>query len=212
MTQITQHIQLLVSIFLIITFSTTMLAQDEIKYFDEDGKEIRSSKVKKYLKKRQDYLVLAGNQANHKRIIKREHSGTIKNREELIQALEKQTQQKIDAEKLLVIVFYPGLDSCNSGGSATPKSRNKWYNELNERLMRIANTKTIHIYKNKEGLEKYGDYISWHKDPNQMIEQLFFKEHYPCASFVVIGENGDYISYFGEFTQNKVWSAAKSLR
>ena len=46
----------------------------------------------------------------------------------------------------------------------------------------------------------------------EFIEQLFFKHHYPCSSFVVISSKGDYISYFGEFPKEFVWEAVQILK
>jgi len=65
----------------------------------------------------------------------------------------------------------------------------------------------IYLYKDNSGLEKYNKVIKWYKDPNELTEKLFFKHHYPCSSFVVIAPNGDFISYFGEFSQKRVFNA-----
>ena len=75
----------------------------------------------------------------------------------------------------------------------------------------MANTKPVYIYKDGEGLEKYDGIIKWHKDPNKIIEELFFKYHYPCMSFVAISGNGEFISFFGEFGKETVWTAVEIL-
>ena len=76
--------------------------------------------------------------------------------------------------------------------------------------METAQTKPIYIYKNKSGLKKSRE-ISWHQDPIATIEKLFFKEHYPCGSFVVISKDGDFISYFGEYYYTQVSDALQNL-
>jgi hypothetical protein len=53
--------------------------------------------------------------------------------------------------------------------------------------------------------------ITWYKDPEQIIERLFFEHHYPCNSFVILSKDGNFISYFGEFGNEQVWEAIQSI-
>lgn len=135
----------------------------------------------------------------------------ITNKPILTSLLEKELNHKIDSTKPIVIIYYPGKDPCNSGGSSTKKSRRLWYGQLEEGVYQIAQTKPIYIYKDSTGLEKYKGVLTWHKDPENTIEHLFFEHHYPCSSFVVISKNGDYISYFGEFGKDYVWEATQLM-
>lgn len=105
----------------------------------------------------------------------------------------------MDSSKPLVIIYYPGKDPCNSSGSATKESRKIWFDQLEDRVNQIIQSKPIYIYKDENGLEKYDGILTWHKDPEGTIERLFFEHHYPCSSFEVISKEGDFISYFGEF-------------
>jgi hypothetical protein len=60
-------------------------------------------------------------------------------------------------------------------------------------------------------MKRNDGFKEWFQDPEQIIETLFFKKQYPCSSFVVISEKGDFISYFGEFPKEYVWKAMKIL-
>ena len=141
----------------------------------------------------------------------REKRGKITNRALLESLLEKETNQELDSNKPIVIIYYPGKDRCNSSGSATKESRKIWFGQLEDGINQVAQTKPIYIYKDNDGLEKYDGVLTWHKDPDGTIERLFFKYHYPCSSFVVISKDGDYISYFGEFGKQYVWEATQLM-
>ena len=125
--------------------------------------------------------------------------------------LEKEINQKLDSNKPIVIVYYPGKDRCNSSGLATTESRKIWYKQLEDGIYEIAQTKPIYIYKDNDGLKKYDGVMNWHKDPEGTIERMFFEYHYPCSSFVVISKDGNYISYFGEFGKDYVWEATQLM-
>ncbi len=196
---------------LISSCSTTQKQSDKdndfFRYFDENNAEVSQSTFERK-RSRREFLAIQGDSINQRKLIVREKRGKITNRPRLESLLEKQIGREIDSNKPIIIVYYPGKDACNSSGSATKESRKKWFGQLEERTHQIANTKPIYIYKDSEGLEKYEGVITWHKDPQEMVENLFFEHHYPCSSFVVIAKNGDYISYFGEFGKEELWEAA----
>jgi len=70
----------------------------------------------------------------------------------------------------------------------------------------------IYTFKNYEGLKKYGKILKWNKDIGQTIENLFFQHHYPCSSFVIINNKGEYFSSFGEFGKEYVWKVLKKMQ
>lgn len=156
-------------------------------------------------------LDITGDSLHHKKLISREKYGKVNNRKRLVLNLEDATNLKLDTEKPIVIIFYPGKDACNTNGTADKLWLEKWYKKLEEGLLQVADVKPLYIYKNKEGLEKYNGVVKWYKDPESIIEKLFFEHHYPCKSFVVISKEGNYISYLGEFVQNQVWEAAEIM-
>ena len=70
-------------------------------------------------------------------------------------------------------------------------------------INKIKESNIIYVYKTQEGL--IDGFKEWFKDPEQTIEKLFFKRHYPCSSFVIISENNEFISHFGEFSKEYLW-------
>ncbi|NNE32787.1 MAG: hypothetical protein HKN40_10505 [Winogradskyella sp.] len=191
--------------------SSTKIEEKEIKYFNENNIEISKSEFKK-LNTNSKFLGLTIDSTNHKKLILRENYGSISNRAALEELLENVANRELESSKPLVIIYYPGKDKCNSAGGFTDKSWVKnWRIELEEGLNRVANVKPIYIFKKKEGLESHRDVIELRKDPENIVERLFFKDHYPCGSFVVISEDGDYVSYLGEYPKSFVWAAAKMM-
>jgi len=181
-----------------------------IKYFDENYKQISETEFENRKSKKQ-LLSVEGDSTHHKILSPLGYQGTIENKEVLDSLLSSLINKKIDSLKTLVIIYYPGKDECNSSGTATYETRKIWFEELEKKLFKITQTKPIYIYKSKEGLEKYYGLLSWYKDPDGIIEKLFFKYHYPCSSFVVISKTGEFKSSFGEITKENIWSFAKSL-
>ncbi|MDQ7916883.1 hypothetical protein RBU60_04795 [Mesonia sp. MT50] len=195
---------------LIFSCSSTKTANDKTKYFDENNVEISQLKFNQIQSKR-EYLAIAGDSSHHRKLVVREKRGKITNRVFLESLLEEQTNQEIDANQPIIIIYYPGKDRCNSSSSATKQSRKSWYGQLEDGIHQTAPTQPIYIYKDKNGLEIYHDVLTWHKDPEGAVETLFFPDHYACSSFVVISKNGDYISHFGEFGKESVWKATAQL-
>lgn len=195
---------------LICSCSSSKVGNDTTKYFDENNLEINKSKFDR-IRSTNKLLDIPGDSANHKKLILREKRGKITNRVLLESLLEKEINQEIDSTKPIVIIYYPGKDPCNSSTSTTKEAIQFWYGQLEDGITQIAKTKPIYIYKKKEGLEKYDGVITWHKDPEQTIERLFFEHHYPCNSFVILSKDGNYISYFGEFGKEQVWEAIQSI-
>jgi hypothetical protein len=182
-----------------------------LKYFDENYQPISKSEFDRKRSTRQ-FLNVQGDSIHHRMLSVREVYGVLENRSYLDSLLTVATSKTIDASKPLVIVFYPGKDYCNSSGAATRKERKAWFDEMEGGIRKIKTSNVLYVFKDDEGLHGDKDaYKVWIKDPEQIVETLFFKKHYPCSSFVVISEKGDYISYFGEFPKEYVWSAMKIL-
>jgi hypothetical protein len=190
--------------------SVTKTGNNKMKYFDENNVEISKSTFSQ-IRSTNKLLEIPGDSVNHKKLTLRDERGKITNRALLEMLLETQIKQELDSTKPIVIIYYPGKDPCNSSGSATKESRKLWFRQLEDGINQVAQTKPIYIYKNNEGLEKYDGVLTWHKDPEQTIEILFFEHHYPCSSFVVISKDGNYISYFGEFGKEYVWEATQIM-
>ncbi len=196
--------------FLIQSCSPSKALDDKTRYFDENNIEIGKSKFDE-IRSTNKFLEIPGDSLNHKKLTSRGQRGQIDNRAALELALEQATQTSIDAGKPIVIMYYPGKDPCNSSGTPNPDLIKEWHDELEKGVYEMAKVKPIYIYKNNDGLKKYRGQLDWKKDPDGMIEKLFFKYHYPCTSFVVISKEGNFVSYFGEFGKEYVWGALKLL-
>lgn len=144
---------------------------------------------------------------NQKKLVERTKTGKFENFEAYRTLVSNKTSEKLDDTKPLVIIYHPGKDACNSSGSATKETLKNWYKTLEDGVQQLNANAPIYLYKEKEGLEKYNGVLHWHKDPDSLTEKLFFKYHYPCSSFVVISSDGEYVSYFGEFSKEHVWNA-----
>ncbi|PWH82780.1 hypothetical protein DIS18_11150 [Algibacter marinivivus] len=208
-----KSLQIFITIALISSFlfSQNQKMENNIKYFDENYNPILKTEYENR-KWENGLLSIQGDSINHKILSVRENRGTIENKKKLDSLLTSIINKKIDSSKTIVIIYYPGKDLCNSSGSASKSYIKSWFKRLEKKLYKITQTKPIYIYKDKEGLEKYGNGVmNWYKDPNEIIEKLFFKYHYPCSSFVTISKKGDFISYFGEFSKEYVWKSAEIL-
>ena len=73
----------------------------------------------------------------------------------------------------------------------------------------IAEVNVLRVYKNKEGLTTINDH-DWKKDPNGLIENLFFNYHHGCESFVIINKD-KYSAFFGEYPHDEVTKALKEI-
>ncbi|MDY0090677.1 MAG: hypothetical protein RBR78_09965 [Flavobacteriaceae bacterium] len=213
MKNVLKYFSLFVFVLLVLSCSSKkgIIRKGDKRYFDANDVEISKSSFENYRKKG-GFLSVQGDSVNHQKLVFRQEKGVIENKDEIIQLLRANVNQNFDRNKPIVIIFYPGKDPCNSSGASEKKWIRDWYIKLEEGVKQIANTKPIYIYKNSEGLAKYKGIISWNKDPESIIEKTFFKHHYPCSSFVVISEKGEYISYFGEFPKELVWRTLEELK
>lgn len=195
-------------------YDTLSVTQDtiapNIRYFDENDKEISESMFNR-VRSTGIMLDIPGDSIHHRKLTFREMEGTINDRKGLQLLLENATNIKLDSGKPIVVIYYPGADSCNSTGTTDSRYIKKWYQKLEDRLYEKAQVKPLYIYKDYDGLQKFHGILQWNKDPEGVIERLFFKHHYPCYSFVVISKDGDFISYFGEFGKGSVWKATERL-
>ena len=181
-------------------------SQGDFTYLDINNNEISKSKFRQKRSTNQ-YLDIQIDSLNQKKLIERTKTGKLENFEAYRSLVSNKTSVKLDNTKPLVIIYHPGKDACNSSGSATKETLKNWYGTLEDGVQQLKANAPIYLYKEKEGLEKYDGVLNWHKDPDGLTEKLFFKYHYPCSSFVVISSDGEYISYFGEFSKEYVWNA-----
>lgn len=190
---------------------TGYLSGQSTQYFDEYYKPIRKATFKKKLRQ-QTYFEIPGDSAvHHKKLTPRLVQGVLPEKEEVLILLERATGKKIDREVPTVILYHPGKDKYNATGMSSQKYLKGKHQLLVKYLKEKANTTPIYIFKEHTGLTKYRGIMDWYKDPIRVIEKRFFKYHYPGRSFVVIGTDGTYISYKGEYAIDQVWEAAGEL-
>ena len=187
----------------------TLKAQTQTVYLSPDDKPLTERQFR-YIMETQNPLVVKNDSLEiYKAITNRNVRGNIRNFDTIFNAL-KAIHPNLESGKPLLIIFYPGIDPCNSTGSATKHSRKKWFGELEKKVYEMAKVKPLYLYRRNEGLEKYG-LLNWKKDPANIIEKTFFKFHYPCSSYVIVLPTGEYISFFGEFAKEGVWMNLKNL-
>ena len=156
-------------------FQTAIFAQHQTeKYYDQNDKELTFEAFEKL--RRQSSVVAITIKPNHKKLVDRLEAGELTNHQQLVEKLQKAVGQpkSVDWQKPLVILYYPGIDWCNSSGSATKNDRKKRYKKLEKEIKKIAQTHPIYIYKDAKGIEKYDGIMTWHKDPEEIIEKTLF--------------------------------------
>ena len=126
--------------------------------------------------------------------------------------LEKQRTSPLPDQYQAVIIFYPGKDDNNSSGTATQDSYARMYDKFEKKLSRLKTAFPFYIYKDKKGLKRQSKNRDWREDTGQLIEQTFFKYHYPGGSYVVVDEKGNFNAYYGEYMIDSAVEAARNLK
>ena len=107
------------------------------------------------------------------------------------------SNQKIESNNLLVINYYHGLDRCNSGGNKSYMVEK--YKQYLKRLKKIENVNQFFMFKSSEGTKEYREQLKWIQDKSTIIERTFLPLDYPCGSFILIDEHGNYYTRKGEY-------------
>lgn len=179
-----------------------------IKYFDENNVQLSKSEFHKKIETKK-FTQIAGDSEGDIKLAAREERGKIEDVNLFYNSIQKITRKKVDFKKPIVIVYYPGSDICNSTGTSDISYIKNWYDAMEKGLNEIAAVKPFYICKTEEGL-KEKNILNWSKD-NGIVEKSFFLHHYMCSSFVVISPEGNYISFFGEFSKEYIWEATQIL-
>ena len=85
------------------------------------------------------------------------------------------------------------------------------FNAYLRKVRSLKNAAQVFLYASPQGLDKYKDVIDWFPDPGHLIQNTFFKHHYPCGSYVIINPNGDYYAYYGEYALDDVIVNARKM-
>jgi len=181
-------------------------------YYDVNNKVIDKETFDKLLSNPVYYRV-DNDSLQASRILHKDERGEIgflENVEEFYHELNEKLNLNLLTDKPLIIYYYPGKDPCNSGGMYI--SRKEYFassKKLAKKVKKIADVNVVRVYKNNEGLTTIKD-LDWKKDPNALIENLFFNYHYGCESFVIIYKD-KYAAVFGEYGHQQVTAALKDL-
>lgn len=191
-----------------ILFVLLLIVQNTVNaqtYYDADNNEIDKATFDK-LKLNKKNMEVQNDSLNRFKLInfdERMEVGSLEDSSNLINTLNEKLNLKLDKNKPLIIYYYPGKDPCNSSGVFTKrKEMLEWDLKVDVEVRKIADVNVLRVYKNSEGIKTLKDHV-WKKDPNALIENLFFNYHYPCGSFVVINKE-KYAAFFGEYGYNEV--------
>lgn len=112
------------------------------------------------------------------------------------------SQKTIPTNNKIVVIYHHGLDICLKTGKASfIKSQ---YKNFLKQINTQKEVSLFFIYKNNEGTEIYGNNINWIKDPSGIIENLFLPLHYPCGSYILIDNIGNYFIQKGEYSTQTI--------
>ncbi|WP_185209497.1 hypothetical protein [Chryseobacterium sp. C3] len=183
------------NIFLVLLLSSNYLLSQ--KTFFNDKNEMITQKEFDMWQEKQGNFKAYNDSLQFAKIVKtRLKKGKIET-DKIISDLQKSLKISINKNNPTVIIYYPGKDPCNSSGIATQEERSLAYKMTEKLVNEITTSKVLYLYKNNEGLENMTK-VKWQKDPQGLIENIFFNYHYPCSSYVILYK-GSYRSYFGEF-------------
>jgi hypothetical protein len=113
--------------------------------------------------------------------------------------------------KLLILNYHPGSDPCNSTGTFNKSFLRGKFNAYLRQVRSFKNSAQYFIYANQQGLERYEGVIDWVPDPGHLIQNTFFKYHYPCGSYVIINPIGEYYAYYGEYSLDHVVDKVRKM-
>lgn len=112
------------------------------------------------------------------------------------------SKRDIPERDIIIVNYYHGLDKCNSSGNkSSVKIR---YQNYLKRVKKLKNVSQFFLYKSLEGTDGYGKQLNWLKDPSGIIAKTFLPIQYPCGSYVIIDENGNYYAHKGEYNIDNI--------
>jgi len=111
---------------------------------------------------------------------------------------------------VIVINYYHGLDRCHSSGNKSYISSG--HKRFSKKINEIENVSQFSMYKSSKGIKKYGNKSYWIKDEFGTIQKMFLPLHYPCGSYVLIDENGNYYIQKGEYAFKEIFDLLKNKK
>lgn len=191
--------------FLLCLSSIISFGQKKVVYLNDDLVEIPKSIFEKEFDYSKFYKINFDlDTLNVNIIVQRERKGKINNekRESIRESLSKTIKQNIPKNNTLVINYYPGEDKCNSTIGVEYVSNR--YEKYTKNIQKQENLTQIYIYRTLKGAKNFGRTLKWFPDEEHLLEKTFFRVHYPCDSFVLIDEKGNYYIQKGEYNIDDV--------
>lgn len=123
----------------------------------------------------------------------------------------RQIYPSLEGNQPVIIQYFPGIDNCNSHYKTNEMVMIEFLKSKDKKISN-GKRKLYNVYKSNEGIENLCVKMNWQKDEGQFIEKLFFPYHFPCESYVVVGEDGNYRGYYGEYMVSQVLKDYKKLK
>lgn len=168
------------------------------KYFNHDDIEISAKEFVK-IRNTYEYLVIPLEDDKHFKLIERFEKDTLENPLRVYEYFEKLIGKELNKNQAVFIDYHPGLDECNTSGNITLDRNKDWNYKLNKVVKKYTQNQILHIAKNNSKILEGQSETGYLYDKDELIEDYFFKHHYPCSSFVIILPDGRYYSWFGEY-------------
>lgn len=115
--------------------------------------------------------------------------------------LSKNSKQQIDSNDVLLINYYPGDGPCSTKGYKN--NFKNMYRRYYRKIEKLEDIKQFFVYRSSENIEAFGSKIVWLPDDNYIIEKVFHPIHYPCGGYIIINNDGTYLSQRGEYSYSK---------
>ncbi|MFT5997834.1 MAG: hypothetical protein ACI81P_000279 [Neolewinella sp.] len=203
---------------LLLCLSFTLDAQESLhRYWNLDGQPISKTEQRMIFDQDRGNIISVAidsvDWVEH-RLVPRWEKGQLsaEQNQALKNYLNHQREAPLPGKYQAAVIFYPGKDRSNSTGLATRNSYARLYDRFEKKLKRLKTAYPFYIYKNKEGLERQSKDRDWRKDADQLIEQTFFKFHYPGGSYVVVDEQGHFSAFYGEYMISSVIETARKMK
>ena len=199
-------------VLLLLIFSQIIFSQEKTKkdyFYDENWKPISRLKFQNKIKNRNYKLIykaVENDTAFIGKLILRESFGFLDKRKKirLINYLEKITSSKIDSTDIIIINFY-----FEDKGSRCKDCCVKHYTSDKKYIKSLKKNKGIKQFFiiEKDFLFKKNNVFN---DVHALIQKLFFNYVFYCGNYVIIKPNGDFLRYYGEYSQDKILKKTKS--
>jgi hypothetical protein len=187
-------------IFILGLFSISVFSQKKVVYLNDDLKEITFEEFKK----NDDYSKFYNLKIESDSIIANVNVQRIKKDKIPKKVLDSiRTELSINSntiipnQNIIVINYFHGIDKCNSSGDKS-YVREK-YRIYTKKIKKNKTITQFFIYKSPEGIVDYGNDLDWLEDKNKIFERMFLPIHYPCGSFILLDEHGNYYICKGEY-------------